>query len=151
MTEIRTVPLMTVRLTFTVQTVGAIPSGNRRIGVVSGGTFEGPRLKGTVLPGGADWAIVRSDNVALLDVRLVLQTHDDAVIGMTYRGIRHGPSAVMERLNRDEPVDPSEYYFRTVATFETAASHCDWLNRLFALGIGHRSPGNIVYELFELL
>ena len=87
------------------------------------------RLKGTVLPGGADWAIIRSDNVALLDVRLVLQTHDDAVIGMSHRGIRHGSAAVMERLNKDEPVDPSEYYFRTIATFETAASHYDWLNR----------------------
>jgi hypothetical protein len=151
MTEIRTVPLMTIRLAFTVQTVGATPIGNRRIGVVSGGTFEGPRLRGTLLPGGADWAIVRPDNVALLDVRLVLQTEDNSLIGMTYRGIRHGPAAVMERLNRDEQVDPSEYYFRIVATFEAASSKYDWLNRLFALGLGERLSGQIVYRLFELL
>ena len=151
MAEIRTVPLMTIKLAFSVQTIGETPNGTRRIGVVSGGTFEGPRLQGTIMPGGTDWALIRPDAVALLDVRLVLQTHDGSLIGITYRGIRHGPAAVMERLNRDEPVDPSEYYFRTVATFETASDHYDWLNRLFALGIGHRSPGNIVYELFELL
>jgi hypothetical protein len=151
MAQIRTNPLMTISLSFSVQTVGVTPNGNRRIGVVSGGTFEGSRLWGTILPGGTDWAIVRPDDVALLDVRLVLQTDDSALIGITYRGIRHGPAEVIERLTRDETVDPAEYYFRTVATFETASPRYGWLNRIFALGLGDRSAGKIVYELFELL
>ena len=103
-----------------MQAVGATPSGNRRIGLVAGGPFQGERLRGSVLPGGADWIIVRSDGATTLDVRLVLETDDKALIGMTYRGLRHGPAAVMERLNRGEPVDPADYYFRTAIVFETA-------------------------------
>ena len=85
-----------------MQPIGATPGGNRRIGLVAGGTFEGKRLHGTVLPGGADWIMVRPDGATTLDVRLVLQTDDGATIGMTYRGMRHGPAAVMERLNRGD-------------------------------------------------
>ena len=89
-----------------MQPIGATPNGNRRIGLVAGGTFEGARLKGTVLPGGADWIILRPDGATTLDVRLVLETADGATIGMTYRGMRHGPAAVMDRLNRGDNVDP---------------------------------------------
>src|ERR1700748_533382 len=114
MAEIRTTHLMTMTLTVSgMQAIGATPSGNRRIGLVSGGTFQGERLRGTVLQGGADWIMVRGDGSTTLDVRLVLETSDKALIGMTYRGMRHGPAAVMERLNRGDTVDPSEYYFRT--------------------------------------
>ena len=116
-----------------------------------GGTFQGERLRGTVLPGGADWIIVRGDGATTLDVRLVLETDDKALIGMTYRGMRHGPAAVMERLNRGEMVDPSEYYFRTAITFETAAAKYDWLNRIIAIGTGRRPPEGPVYEIFEVL
>src|ERR1700753_2878563 len=87
MAEIRTSHLLTLKLAVSgMQPVGETPNGNRRIGLVAGGTFEGPRLRGTVLPGGADWIINRSDGVTTLDVRLVLETHDKAAIGMTYRG-----------------------------------------------------------------
>lgn len=114
MAEIRTAPLFSMTLQVGgMQPVGATPNGNRRIGLVTGGTFEGARMKGTVLPGGSDWIMVRGDGSTTLDVRLVLQTDDGAAIGMTYRGMRHGPAAVMERVNRGEAVDPSEYYFRT--------------------------------------
>ena len=73
---------------------------------------------------------MRSDGATTLDVRLVLETDDKALIGMTYRGLRHGPAAVMERLNRGESVDPADYYFRTAITFETGAAKYDWLNRI---------------------
>ena len=103
MAEIRTAHLMTLTLSVGgMQSVGATPNGNRRIGLVAGGSFQGERLRGTVLPGGADWIVVRSDGATTLDVRLVLETDDKALIGMTYRGLRHGPAAVMERLNRGE-------------------------------------------------
>ncbi len=93
MAEIRTAHLMTLSLAVSgMQAIGATPSGNRRIGLVAGGTFQGERLRGTVLPGGADWIIVRPDGATTLDVRLVLETDDKALIGMTYRGMRHGPA-----------------------------------------------------------
>ena len=82
-------------------------------------------MRGTVLPGGADWIIARPDGVTTLDVRLALQTDDEELIGMAYRGLRHGPPEVMQRLDRGETVDPSEYYFRTAIMFETAAVKYD--------------------------
>ena len=152
MAEIRTAPLFTLTLQVAgMQPIGATPNGNRRIGLVAGGSFQGERLRGTVLPGGADWIIVRPDGATTLDVRLVLQTDDGAAIGMTYRGMRHGPPAVMERMNRGETVDPAEYYFRTSVAFETAAAKYDWLNRIIAIGTGHRPPAGPVYDVFEVL
>ncbi len=152
MADIRTRHLMTLALTVGgLQAIGATPGGNRRIGLVSGGTFKGERLRGTVLPGGADWLMDRVDGATTLDVRLALETEDKALIGMTYRGLRHGPAAVMARLNRGEKVDPSEYYFRTAIMFETAASSYAWLNRIFAIGTGDRLPEGPVYEIFEVL
>ena len=134
-----------------MQPIGATPGGNRRIGLVSGGNFEGERLRGTVLPGGADWIIARPDGCTTLDVRLVLQSDDGAAIGMVYRGLRHGPAEIMQRLDRGEPVDPSQYYFRTAIMFETAAARYDWLNRIFAIGTGSRPPEGPVYQIYEVL
>lgn len=152
MAEIRTTPLFTITLRVGgMQPIGATPAGNRRIGLVTGGRFEGPRLKGTVLPGGSDWIMLRADGSTTLDVRLVLETDDGATIGMTYRGMRHGPAAVMDRVNRGEPVDPAEYYFRTAVVFETAAAKYDWLNRIIAVGTGRRPPEGPVYDVFEVL
>ncbi len=152
MAEIRTAHLMTLTLAVAgMQAIGATPIGNRRIGLVAGGTFIGERLRGTVLPGGADWIVVRADGSTTLDVRLVLETDDKALIGLTYRGMRHGPAAVMERLNRGDAVDASEYYFRTSVAFETAAAKYDWLNRIIAVGTGVRPPEGPVYDIFEVL
>ena len=77
MAEIRTTHLMTMTLAVSgMQAIGATPNGNRRIGLVAGGTFQGERLRGTVLPGGADWIMARADGSTTLDVRLVLETDD---------------------------------------------------------------------------
>jgi hypothetical protein len=152
MAEIRTAHLFTLRLTVAgMQAIGATPAGNRRVGLVAGGTFKGARLRGTVLPGGADWIIARADGATTLDVRLVLQTDDNAAIGMTYRGMRHGPAEVLERVNSGEVVDPASYYFRTAIAFETAAAKYDWLNRVIAIGTGNRLPEGPVYDVFEVL
>src|SRR6201993_1775977 len=98
MPELRTAHLLTLKLAVNgLQPIGETPAGNRRIGLVAGGTFEGARLRGTVLPGGSDWIIGRPDGVTTLDVRIVLQTDDGATIGLTYRGLRPGPAAVMEK------------------------------------------------------
>jgi hypothetical protein len=152
MAEIRTVPLMTLTLAVAgMQPVGATPNGSRRVGLVAGGKFEGPKLKGTVLPGGTDWILGRPDGSTTLDVRIILETDDGAAIAMTYRGMRHGPAAVMERVNAGQFVDPSEYYFRTSVAFETAAPKYDWLNRIIAVGTGSRPPEGPIYEIFEVL
>jgi hypothetical protein len=152
MAEINTVHLLTLKLAVSgMQTIGAAPGGNRRVGLVAGGTFQGPRLHGIVLPGGADWIIARPDGATTLDVRIVLETHDNATIGLTYRGMRHGPAAVMEKVNSGQFVDPAEYYFRTVVNFETASPKYDWLNRIIGIGTGSRPPEGPVYEIFEVL
>ena len=152
MPEIRTAHLMTMTLSVAgMQPIGATPNGDRRVGLVAGGEFAGPKLRGIVLPGGADWIIGRPDGSTTLDVRIVLQTDDGAAIGMSYRGMRHGPAAVMEKVNAGVFADPSEYYFRTSVVFETAAPKYDWLNRIIAIGSGSRPPEGPVYEIFEVL
>ncbi len=150
--SVQTRPLLVMRLGVRkLQIVGAAPGGFRRVGVVFGGSFEGERLSGEVLDGGSDWQTVRSDGATTLDVRLILKTSDDALIGISYRGIRHGPPDIIERIERGEAADPATYYFRTAALFETAAPKYDWINRIVAVGIGHRRADGPVYSLFEVL
>jgi hypothetical protein len=94
---------------------------------------------------------VRGDGTTALDVRLNLKTDDGALISMTYRGIRHGPDDVMQRMNKGEVVDAASYYFRTNPLFETAATKYDWINRVVAIGLGHRRADGPVYSVFEVL
>jgi hypothetical protein len=103
------------------------------------------------LEGGSDWQSVRGDGGTTLDVRLVLKTGDDALIGMTYRGIRQGPPEAIARLEKGEVIDPVSYYFRTAPLFETGAAQYAWLNNVVAVGIGHRFPEGPVYSVFEVL
>jgi hypothetical protein len=150
--DVRTRPLFVMHLKVRpLVIVGNTPGANRRIGLVFGGSFEGARLSGQVLDGGSDWQAVRADGSTTLDVRLVLKTKDDATIAMTYRGVRHGPPEIIKRLERGEEVDPASYYFRISPMFETAAATFEWLNRILAVGIGHRQPDGPVYSVFEML
>ena len=149
---LRSRPLFTMRLAVRpLVVVGATPGVDRRIGLVPGGTFEGERLSGEVIDGGSDWQSVRGDGSTTLDVRLVLKTDDDALITMSYRGVRHGPADVIQRMERGEAVDPSLYYFRIIPMFETAARRYDWLNRIVAVGSGYRRSDGPLYSLFEVL
>jgi hypothetical protein len=150
--QVKTRPLLVIRLdVHKLQIVGATPNSFRRIGVVFGGSFEGERLSGEVLDGGSDWQTVRADGATTLDVRLVLKTTDGAHIGVVYRGLRHGPPDVVERIEKGEVVDPTSYYFRIAPLFETASAKYDWLNRILAVGIGHRRADGPVYSIFEVL
>jgi hypothetical protein len=151
LTSVMTKPLFVMRLdVLPYQIIGGAEGAFRRIGVVPGGTFEGDRLSGKVLPGGNDWQTVRSDGSTLLDVKLVLETTDGSLIGMTYKGIRHGAADVIERVNKGEDVDPALYYFRTNPVFETASGYA-WINSIISIGIGYRTPDCVIYSLFEIL
>jgi hypothetical protein len=149
--SVKTRPLFVMRLNSRMQVIGPAPGSIRRVGAVSGGVFEGERLSGEVLDSGNDWQTVRSDGAVTLDVRLVLRTVDEAMIGMTYRGIRHGSPDILARIDRGETVDPATYYFRIAPFFETAAPKYDWLNRILAVGIGFRREDGPIYSLFEVL
>jgi hypothetical protein len=152
MAEIKTTYLMSLKLQVSdMQAIGPAPNGDRRVGLVGGGTFTGARLNGTVLPGGADWIITRPDGCMTLDVRLVLQTDDGALIGLTYRGLRHGPADIMAKVAAGGAVDPSSYYFRTAIQFETSSDKYGWLNRIFGIGTGSRTAVGPEYEIFEVL
>src|SRR4029078_492962 len=103
MTELRPAHLFTLTLDVDANftDVGETPYGRRRIATVKGGHFEGGELKGTVLatPAG-DWLLLRRDGILMLDVRLTLKTHDDHLVYMSYRGMPHGSSWVVEVLNK---------------------------------------------------
>ena len=153
MNEITTEKLFTLKLDVAtpLTLVGDTPNGNRRIARINGGEFTGENLQGTVHSGGGDWLLMRPDGVLTLDVRVTLETSDGALIFMTYRGLRHGPDAVMERLNSGQEVDPSEYYFRITPSFETGDNRYAWLNQLVAVGTGHRFPEGPVYDIYKVL
>ena len=108
--------------------VGDVSRGRRRIVPLTGGTFCGPELNGTLLPGAsADWQIVLRDGTALGDIRYTLQTDGGALLYVQSQGVRHGSPKVLERLGRG--VDASEYTFRISTRIETASRELDWLNR----------------------
>lgn len=131
--------------------MGDGPLGRRRIIEITGGAFSGKRLSGKVLPGGADWQVIRADGVAFLDTRYALETGDGALIYVQNRGYRHGPDEVMARLARGAPVDPASYYFRTSPWFETSAPQYAWLNRTIFVGSGARLPDRVKLDVFEVL
>jgi hypothetical protein len=135
-----------------VLNIGAVPYGTRRTAPLGGGTFEGPRLRGTILPGGsADWQLLRSDGVLEMDLRFTLRTDDGALISMRSFGLRHGPTEVIAAIGRGETVDPSTYYFRTMPRFETAHPAYVFLNRLIAVATGDRRPEGPIYTIHEVL
>jgi hypothetical protein len=134
-----------------VLNIGPVPHGTRRTAPLAGGTFEGQRLRGMILPGSADWQLLRSDGVLEMDLRFTLRTDDGALISMTSSGLRHGPPEIIAALGRGETVDPSAYYFRTMPRFETAHPTYSFLNRLIAVASGDRRPDGPIYTIHEVL
>jgi hypothetical protein len=133
------------------QKIGAVPHGTRATAPITSGHFEGPRLRGRVLPGGGDWTLLRSDGVLELDLRVTLETDDGALIHFASFGLRHGPPEVLAALARGEPVDASSYYFRTTPRFETGHAKYAFLNRLLAVASGDRKAAGPVYTIDEIL
>ena len=129
--------------------LGAIPQGHRRIVPLAGGTFSGPEINGTLVPGAsADWQIVLADGTALGDVRYTLQTDGGDLLYVQSRGVRHASPEVLARLGRGEDVDANEYTFRTSTQIETAARALDWLNKGIFISVGGRQTGAVIYETY---
>jgi hypothetical protein len=130
--------------------VGKAPHGQRRVINITGGAFSGPRLSGRILPGGADWQVIRGDGIVELDARYTLETEDGALIYIRNWGLRHGPPGVIARLGAGEKVDPGEYYFRTTPVFETGAADYAWLNGIIAVAVGERRADAVIITVYEL-
>ena len=130
--------------------VGMTPLGERRIIPITGGRFDGEKLSGDVLPGGADWQLVRPDGTALLEARYTLRTRDGALVYVRNRGVRSGPPEALARIARGEAVDPASYYFRTVPQFETGAPQYAWLNDLVAVCSAARGAGAVTLDFYAV-
>jgi Protein of unknown function (DUF3237) len=131
--------------------VGDTPHGLRRIIPIIGGTFEGPKMKGEILDGGADWQIVRKDGVAELEAHYQIKTDDGVIIYIKNVGLRVATPEVAARIGRGEAVPPSEYYFRAVPKFEAPAGKYDWMNNAIFVCKGIRNPDNVVIQVWKLL
>jgi hypothetical protein len=129
--------------------LGDASQGHRRIVPLTGGTFTGPAINGTLLAGAsADWQRMMPDGTALGDIRYTLKTDGGDVLYVQSRSVRHGSPEVLARLRRGEDVDASEYTFRTSTQIETAATELDWLNKGVFVSVGGRQAGAVVYETY---
>jgi len=132
--------------------LGSGPEGLRRFVPILGGTVSGPLLQGNVLPAGGDSQVVRADAVLAVEARYVIELSDGVRIGVTNRGLRHGPAALIARMNQGERVDPSDYYFRTFAQFEAPlGSAHDWVNKTVFAGTAERQPAAAIIHFFRVL
>lgn len=129
--------------------LGDTARGHRRILALTGGTFTGPELSGTLLSGAsADWQIVLGDGTALGDIRYTLQTDGGDLLYVQSRSVRHGPADVLESLGRGEEVDADRYTFRAATQIETAAPDLDWMNKGVFVSVGGRRSGGVTYETY---
>ncbi|MBD9399413.1 DUF3237 domain-containing protein [Pseudomonas sp. PDM11] len=139
----------TVNLEAPVWELGAVgPQGQRRIIPITSGHFDGPGFKGKILDNGADWQLVDSNGLAIIDTRYLLQTDDGALIYLQTKGFRHGPAEVLRKVAKGEPVDPSQYYFRITMQFETSDPRYNWLNGMVGVGSAMRLQKMVIYDGF---
>lgn len=135
--------------------LGVIPAGmnggnRRRVIPIAEGEVRGPRLRGRVTAGGADYQSIRPDGMTDLHARYIIETDDGALIYVENSGIRRGPPELMEKLRRGETVDPALIYFRSTPRFETAAPGYEWLMRSLFLCSGARFPDRVEMRFYEV-
>ena len=134
-----------------IQEVGKTAKGTRKVVPITGGTFEGPNIKGKVVSGGYDWQLIRTDDVVEIDARYMLQTDDGDLITLMNTGLRHGSSEVMQRLAKGEEVEPSAYYFRSIPIFETGNTKYEWLMRSVFIATGIRKPKQVLIDVWRVV
>ncbi len=131
--------------------IGDTPHGHRLIIPVTGGAVEGPRVRGTLLPGGGDWLLIRPDGVGELDVRATLQTEDGALLYMTYRGYITRVPELLPRWAAGEEIAREEYYFAATPHYETSAPQYAWLQQTIVVAIGSLvRGGGVSYRVFAV-
>lgn len=128
--------------------LGNTAHGVRRVIPITSGTVSGPRLKGKILNCGADWQTVREDGVAELDARYLIESEEGVLIEVHNCGNRFGAAKVIERMAAGEPVDPSEYYFRTVPCFEVSDPRYAWLTKNIFLCSGERRKSEVILQVW---
>jgi len=116
-------------------------AGRHIIGRIAGGAAKGPRLSGTVLPLGEDWALLRPDGTLEIDVRLLVKTDDGAVIQIQYKGLWRGTNEMREKLLAGQDVGPQQYYLRMTPYFSTTSEKYAWLNSVVGVGYGYVQRG----------
>jgi len=131
--------------------MGETPRGRQRMIPITGGVVEGPNFRGTVLPGGADWQILRPDGATELTAQYVIRAEDGTQIAVVNRALRHAPPEINARLLANEKVDPALVYFRGSPTFASAAPAHDWLNRSIFICTGQRWPDGVLLHFFRVL
>jgi hypothetical protein len=134
-----------------VVSLGVGPYGERRYVEIVGGRVDAPGMSGVVVGGGTDWQIARADNVLEIEAHYCLLLDDGARVEIVSSGLRHGPAAVLQRLGRGEPVDPGEYFFRTVIRFQTGAARLAHLNRTMVIAVGARRRASVELTLYRVL
>jgi hypothetical protein len=151
MSIVSSTPIFTISAELeAIMDLGRTPYGGRRMIGITSGTVRGPKLNGRILPGGADWQIIREDGAADIQARYVIETDSGGLVRVESDGLRHGPPEVLAALARGEAVDPASYYFRTVMRFETADPAASWLNRILALARGERQALSVRLDVYEV-
>jgi hypothetical protein len=131
--------------------VGATAKGMKRAVPIIGGTFEGPDIKGSIVPGGYDWQLVRTDGTTELEARYLLKTDDNVLITIVNAGLRHGSKDAMQRMADGKEVPPGEYYFRTTPRFEVGSGKYDWLANHIFIANGIRKPEQVLIQIWKVL
>jgi len=130
--------------------IGKIPTGNRSIFAMTGGEFEGERLRGRVHPSGGEWMLQNDDGLGQVDVRILLETDDGVPIYLRYSGLMDFNQAVVEALGQGRPTEYGDNLFLTHARFEAGDPRYTWLNRTIAVGEGRVHPDCVEYTLYEI-
>ena len=134
-----------------IQDLGQTARGHRRIVDILGGEVEGPRLSGEILPGGADWQVVRPDGTIEVVARYTIRSREGALVYVQNDGLRVAPPEIVARMSRGEPVPLDSYHFRTAPRFETAAPSLKWLERATFVGVAARTPDRVAIGFHEVL
>src|ERR1700760_3133721 len=134
-----------------VTTAGELGHGVRRIIPITGGAVKGENVNGKVLPFGADFQIIRPNELIDLEARYAFETDDGAVVFVENKGTRFGPVDLLLKLKRGEPVDPKLIYFRTVPKFETGAAKYRWLMQKIFVGSAARHADRVVIDVHMVL
>lgn len=128
---------------------GVTRAGHRRVVPITGGAVTGT-VTAEILPGGADWQIVRPDGSIEINGRYSARTPDGHHLLLHAVGVRSGSPAVLEALLRGEQVDPSDYYFRTAVTVETSDPGLAWLERTLFVASCIRDADAVRYTAYRV-